>query len=916
MRTLALFATVAALMAQPKYSEYRVIPTTTDSATGTIKWLEKRANGTNSFAWAAPDTLAADVIMKWPTDGVTGYLFSDGAGNTSWQAAGTGCLGCMDLTTNQTASGIKTFSNGIIMQGTSTAQNLNVLPTYTLDVGTPGAINIAMQAGLASWTNGSGIQRVLISQGGGASTVSGIVRTLNATDTINSLDSNGVFSGVGFSVGTFASPIPIVDAAGLVTPVSFQLTTGATNGYVLTSDSLGNATWQPGAAGGSYITTNTAQTGMTGDKETTGNWTWGNPGATGVVITSSGSANFYNSAGISKVLISNAGSGPTTSGIVRTFDNAGTLTNGMDNTGVSTRVGFLAYDAAFGAYWVTKYGSVSNSLETYSGSGGQLELQTVVTSSTNSQWLFRGTLAPIVAPSGSNGDIGQVGNPWRAAYFSGAVNANAGVFSGSSPYVNIGGQFAASATNLIGYDTGLSVNKIFLSWSGSGGGIMRTFSNTGTEQNSIDGVDGVRSNVGFSVGTAGSPTQIITNTGAATFPSLRIPPGAVNGYVLTSDASGNATWQASASGSFVTTNTNQPGLSGTKEWTNLHTFNGGVEVKLASTSRNWNPESDAAYVLGSGAARWLSANFSSSAIIGDGGTGARLELFSATGGYYSASNVQKVLFAAGGSGTGIVRVFNSSGVIQAGMDSTGFDTPNAYSVSGTQVITSGRTGLFPQIGQTTNHVIDFYGETVNVYGSGLTSVCGGGQMFATGLNWYTTIGLGCSSVITASVAGASGVLNVSGSITTNTFRVITGAVSGYVLTSDGSGNATWQAAGAGSNITTNTSQSGLTGDKQTSGTWTWGTSGGRSIVAAGNGNNLSIYNTSNVLRSFMSDQGIIRTFNASGVQVNSMDSSGLSTTLGIVVNGSGGLSLTCAAGQTVRQPVYVFGVLTSGVCGI
>jgi hypothetical protein len=145
----------------------------------------------------------------------------------------------MDLTTNQTASGIKTFSNGIIMQGTSTAQNLNVLPTYTLDVGTPGAINIAMQAGLASWTNGSGIQRVLISQGGGASTVSGIVRTLNATDTINSLDSNGVFSGVGFSVGTFASPIPIVDAAGLVTPVSFQLTTGATNGYVLTSDSLG-----------------------------------------------------------------------------------------------------------------------------------------------------------------------------------------------------------------------------------------------------------------------------------------------------------------------------------------------------------------------------------------------------------------------------------------------------------------------------------------------------------------------------------------------------------------------------------------------------------------------------------------------------------------------------------------------------
>jgi hypothetical protein len=909
MRTLALFATVAALMAQPKYSEYRVIPTTTDSATGTIKWLEKRANGTNSFAWAAPDTLAADVIMKWPTDGVTGYLFSDGAGNTSWQAAGTGCLGCMDLTTNQTASGIKTFSNGIIMQGTSTAQNLNVLPTYTLDVGTPGAINIAMQAGLASWTNGSGIQRVLISQGGGASTVSGIVRTLNATDTINSLDSNGVFSGVGFSVGTFASPIPIVDAAGLVTPVSFQLTTGATNGYVLTSDSLGNATWQPGAAGGSYITTNTAQTGMTGDKETTGNWTWGNPGATGVVITSSGSANFYNSAGISKVLISNAGSGPTTSGIVRTFDNAGTLTNGMDNTGVSTRVGFLAYDAAFGAYWVTKYGSVSNSLETYSGSGGQLELQTVVTSSTNSQWLFRGTLAPIVAPSGSNGDIGQVGNPWRAAYFSGAVNANAGVFSGSSPYVNIGGQFAASATNLIGYDTGLSVNKIFLSWSGSGGGIMRTFSNTGTEQNSIDGVDGVRSNVGFSVGTAGSPTQIITNTGAATFPSLRIPPGAVNGYVLTSDASGNATWQASASGSFVTTNTNQPGLSGTKEWTNLHTFNGGVAVKLGSTARYWGPETDNAYDLGSSTFRWkdsfavnhISIN-GESIVRTTAGVDRAVMGLNGFSGYNAAGTTVNSILAASGAGF------------------QGFNTTAAYGISGTTVINSSRTGLFPQLGETTNHINTMYGETINVYGSGLTSVCGGGQMFATGLNWYTTTGLGCSSVITASVAGANGVLNVSGSITTNTFRVVTGAVSGYVLTSDGSGNATWQAAGAGSNITTNTSQSGLTGDKQTSGQWTWGTSGGQSTIIPGNGANLTLYSSSFVNKVLLSNggagTGLVRTFNSSGTQTNAMDASGLSTTLGIVVNGSGGLSLTCAAGQTVRQPVYVFGVLTSGVCGI
>jgi hypothetical protein len=792
MRTLALFATVAALMAQPKYSEYRVIPTTTDSATGTIKWLEKRANGTNSFAWAAPDTLAADVIMKWPTDGVTGYLFSDGAGNTSWQAAGTGCLGCMDLTTNQTASGIKTFSNGIIMQGTSTAQNLNVLPTYTLDVGTPGAINIAMQAGLASWTNGSGIQRVLISQGGGASTVSGIVRTFNATDTINSMDSGGVFSAVGFSVGTFASQIPIVDAAGLVTPVSFQLATGATSGFCLVSDAAGVGTWQACSAGGSFVTTNTNQTALTGTKEWNNAHTWNASILTG--------------------------------------------TNNLNNIGGPAAAWGNVYsqhmqpeflevnDSARSIFWRHSLNGTSYKLQSGSGATDELEVQNF--SPTNTNWIFRGTLIPAVI-GGSNGDVGTVGNPWRAAHFSGAVNANAALFSGSSPYVNIGGQFAASATNLIGYDTGLSVNKIFLSWSGSGGGIMRTFSNTGTEQNSIDGVDGVRSNVGFSVGTAGSPTQIITNTGAATFPSLRIPPGAVNGYVLTSDASGNATWQASASGSFVTTNTNQPGLSGTKEWTNLHTFNGGVAVKLGSTARYWGPETDNAYDLGSSTFRWKDS-FAVNHISINGESIVR-----------TTAGVDRAVMGLNGfSG------YNAAGttvnsILAAGAGFQGFNTTAAYGISGTTVINSSRTGLFPQLGETTNHINTMYGETINVYGSGLTSVCGGGQMFATGLNWYTTTGLGCSSVITASVAGANGVLNVSGSITTNTFRVVTGAVSGYVLTSDGSGNATWQAAGAGSNITTNTSQSGLTGDKQTSGQWTWGTSGGQSTIIPGNGANLT-----------------------------------------------------------------------------
>lgn len=253
-------------------------------------------------------------------------------------------------------------------------------------------------------------------------------------------------------------------------------------------------------------------------------------------------------------------------------------------------------------------------------------------------------------------------------------------------------------------------------------------------------------------------------------------------------------------------------------------------------------------------------------------------------------------------------------------DSAQADALNGYAVGGTSVITSGRTGLFPQLGESNNHVTTIFGETVNVYGAGLTSVCGGGQMFATGLNWYTSTGLGCSSVITMSVAGSSAVLNLTGALTTNSLRVITGAVSGHVLTADGSGFATWQAPGGGSsNITTNTSQSGLFGDKQTNSQWTWGTSGGQSIVISPGGN-LALNNSSGINKVLISIggslPGVVSTFDSGGVRVNGFDGNGIYTNAGINVNGALGVGRFCAAGETIRSPIYVFGVLISGTCAV
>jgi hypothetical protein len=580
VRIVALFATVASLMAQTKFSAIQVIPTPAD-AVGTLSWLEKRANGVHSFTWIAPDSLAASVTIKWPTDGAAGFLYSDGAGNTNWTGAGTCGADCMTLTTNQTAAGIKTFQNGLILQGTSTSQNFNVLPTYTLNVGTSGATNIEMVAGQATWTNGSGVQRVLISQAGGASTVSGIVRTANATETINSMDSAGIFSAVGFNVGTYASPIPIVDAAGLVTPVSFQLAAGATNGFCLVSDAAGVGTWQACSAGGSFVTTNTNQTGLTGTK------TWD-------------SAHTHNASILTGTNNTNNIGDPAAA-----FANVYSLNMQPVNLQVT--------DAARTVYWRMDLPTV-NSFGLWSGSGTQPELQIDAISSTDTRWLIRGTLIPYLTPSGANGDIGTTGNRWRSGFFRGSVNANLIELTGSAPGIRIAGpnpllpaRANLFSTSFFGLDSTLTVNKWQLFWaSSSSGATFQTFSNAGAYENGFDSTNGVLTNVGFSVGEPfGSPVRVIDNAGNATFPTLTLPVGAVNGYIWTSDAAGVGSWQVNAAtGSFVTTNTNQVLIAGTKEWSNLQTYNGGVAVKLGSTARYWGPEADAAYDLGSSSMRW------------------------------------------------------------------------------------------------------------------------------------------------------------------------------------------------------------------------------------------------------------------------------------------------------------------------
>ena len=115
----------------------------------------------------------------------------------------------------------------------------------------------------------------------------------------------------------------------------------------------------------------------------------------------------------------------------------------------------------------------------YSGSGAQSELNISAISSTNTQWGFRGTLYPL-ATTGSNGDLGYAGTPWRTQYLStSAFMSGTQWMDSSRNLTNLGtissGGITASAaiTANGGISTGAATNSTI--YTGTGNFYLRTF---------------------------------------------------------------------------------------------------------------------------------------------------------------------------------------------------------------------------------------------------------------------------------------------------------------------------------------------------------------------------------------------------------------------------------------------------------
>jgi hypothetical protein len=267
--------------------------------------------------------------------------------------------------------------------------------------------------------------------------------------------------------------------AAFFTASGFTLTDTTTVGYVWTATSTGGAgSWQAASGGLPVVDT----TGIAnGSSDATKIVRFEVDGfTTGTTRTLTPQNNSYTIAGINIAQTFSA-TQTHSADIASSSANANSIGSG------ATPFGYMAAQymsaeqhrivnpgSSHGTYWDWRLQS-AGAIRLYSGTGTQIEMDISVISSTNTQFGIRGSIYP-TSTSGSNGDIGYSGAPWRSQYLSTSAYMNGTQWMDSSRNLtNLGtGTFSGAITANGGIATGSATNSTL--YVGSGNLYLRTYS--------------------------------------------------------------------------------------------------------------------------------------------------------------------------------------------------------------------------------------------------------------------------------------------------------------------------------------------------------------------------------------------------------------------------------------------------------